>query len=142
MKRNNFHLTKDQIDFLRKMLLKEKQRIFSSLKEHSLNYSIQNNETKDCVDEANENILVSHNVRLTNRENLYLKKLIKSLGKIESGQYGICDECEVLIPFGRLKARLTSDLCIICKEEAEMEERHNYFGRKSKSLGRTIQVLP
>ena len=139
MERANTYLTDEQIEELRSMLLKEKQNILASLKENTINYSIQNSETKDCVDEANENILVSYNVRLTNRGNLYLKKLIKSLSKIKSGEYGICDECDGHIPFSRLKARLTSDLCIICKEEAEMEEQHNYYGRRSKSLGHSIQ---
>lgn len=140
MKRANSYLTDEQIEELRSLLLKEKENVVASLKENTTSYSIQNSETKDCVDEANENILVSYNVRLTNRGNLYLKKLIKSIGKIELGEYGICDECEDHIPFSRLKARLTSDLCIICKEEAEMEEQHNYFGRRSKSLGRGIEL--
>ena len=140
MKRANSYLTDEQIEELRDMLLKEKQNVEVSIKENTINYSIQNSETKDCVDEANENILVSYNVRLTNRGNLYLKKLAKSLRKIDSGDYGICDECEDHIPFSRLRARLTSDLCIICKEEAEMEEQHNYFGRRSKSLGRSLEL--
>lgn len=140
MKKTNSTLSKKQISVLKTMLLDEKKRITSSIKTNSINYSIQNSETKDCVDEANENILVSHNVRLTNRENLYLKKIIKSLRKIEKGDYGVCDECESPILFTRLKARPTSDLCIVCKEDAEKEEQHNYFGRRSKSLGRSIQL--
>ncbi|MCY4523708.1 MAG: TraR/DksA family transcriptional regulator [Halobacteriovoraceae bacterium] len=139
MARENSYLTEEQVEELRSMLLKEKESTIASLKEKTTNYSIQNSETKDCVDEANENILVSQNVRFTNRDHLYLKKLMKSIGKIKSGEYGICDECSSQIPFSRLKARLTSDLCIVCKEEAEMEEKHNYFGRRSKSLGREIQ---
>ena len=140
MKRANSYLTDEQIEELKSMLQKERQNVQASIKENTINYSIQNSETKDCVDEANENILVSYNVRLTNRGNLYLKKLVKSLRKIDSGEYGICDECEAHIPFSRLRARLTSDLCIICKEEAEMEEQHNYFGRRSKSLGRSLEL--
>ena len=140
IKRENTHLNDEQVNTLKNMLLKIKQGITTNLKKNISNCNIQRNETKDCVDEANENILISYNVRLTNRENLYLKKVEKSLIKIKSGKYGICDDCGDHIPFSRLNARLTSDLCIVCKEEAENEELHNYFGRKSKSLGQSIQV--
>ena len=102
--------------------------------------SFQQSEAKDSVDEANENIILSQTARLTNRDNLYLKKILNSLEKIEEGSYGQCNDCGVDIPYSRLKARLTSDLCIVCKEERECEEKQSVLGQKSKSLGQTLTI--
>lgn len=95
-------------------------------------------ESKDSVDSANDNILVSTSLRFSNREALYLKKIQKALKKIDSEEFGSCDDCGALISFQRLLARPTSDLCIECKEESEMSELHNIFHKKSKSLGENL----
>jgi DnaK suppressor protein len=138
--RENKHLTDSQVKKLTKALTSEKDKILINLDLKAGQYKMQNSERKDSVDEANENILMSYRTRLTNRGNLYLKKIIKSLRKIEIGEYGVCDECGAGIPMERMMARLTSDMCIVCKEESEMEEHHSIFGKKSKSLGRTLRV--
>ena len=100
--------------------------------------NFQQSESKDSVDEASQNIILSQTTRLTNRENLYLKKIINALRQIEEGSYGQCEDCGTNIPYGRLKARLTSTLCIVCKEESENKEQQSVFGRKSKSLGQAL----
>lgn len=56
------------------------------------------------------------------QENFSLQKNIKNLtkdvkgalGKIEKGQYGICDECKGQIEPGRLKAYPAASLCVTC----------------------------
>ncbi len=133
-------ITAKQTNELRDMLLSEKERILNSMTAKSSQLNFSQSEGKDSVDEANENIMLSQTTRFTNRENLFLKKVLKSLKKIEEDVYGECESCGGNIPFARLQARLTSDLCILCKEEAENEEKHSVFGRKSKSLGKTLTV--
>lgn len=139
-RRLNGHLSKKEVETLKKALLEQKERITTKLSQEFSHYHIKKSETKDSVDEANENILVSFNTRLTNRENLYLKKVLKSLAKFEKDEYGVCEECGGEIPFGRLNARLTSELCIVCKEESEAEEMHNVYQKRSKSLGKTLSM--
>jgi DnaK suppressor protein len=95
---------------------------------------------KDEVDSANDSILLAADMRFSNRESLYYKKIMKTLSKIESDQYGMCDECGDPITFSRLIARPTSEMCILCKEESEREESQNFFDRRSKSLGREMTV--
>lgn len=136
----NKPLTDKQLQKCKDMLLAEKERIVNSMSSKSEQISFSHTETKDSVDTANENILLSQTTRFTNRESLFLKKIQKSLTKLEEGEYGICEDCGYHIPFTRLKARLTSDLCIVCKEESEQSERQSVFGRKSKSLGKTLTV--
>lgn len=98
-------------------------------------------EMKDSVDEANNNIMLESSNRLNSRESLYLKKLYKTQKKIDTGEYGICTDCDAKIPFTRLKARIVSDLCIDCKEESESEESKSFAGRQSKSLGKKIDIV-
>ena len=104
-------------------------------------YSMDKNELFDPVDEASINAQTSQEIRMNNREIFYLKKIGKTLIKMDRGEYGLCGECDAEISFERLVARPTADLCIACKEEAEQVENSNAFMRKSKSLGKTIQEI-
>jgi DnaK suppressor protein len=137
MKRENAYLTDKQLATLKDKLLSEKERIANKKMEEE-KYQLDKNELSDPLDEASVNTQTSHDIRFINRENFYLKKINKSLDAINRGTYGLCEECDAEIGFERLNARLTAELCIGCKEEAEMLENNNFFEKKSKSLGRAL----
>jgi DnaK suppressor protein len=140
--RLNNHLTKTQLKTLKDKLLEDAERIrqnFQLKKQEYENTEIAGG-AKDEVDSANDNILLSADMRFSNRESLYFKKVMKSLAKIETEQYGMCDDCGGEITYQRLLARPTSEMCIVCKEESEKEENQNFFERRSKSLGREMNV--
>lgn len=139
--RLNSHLSDEQLGLLRDKLLSEAERIRANFQQKKQEY--ENNSitgAKDEVDSANDNILLAADMRFSNRESLYYKKITKTLSKIESDQYGMCDDCGDPITFQRLIARPTSEMCILCKEESEREENQNFFERRSKSLGREMTV--
>jgi DnaK suppressor protein len=139
--RLNSHLSDKQINALKDKLLAEAERIrtnFQLKKNEYENSSV--NGAKDEVDSANDNILLAADMRFSNRESLYYKKITKTLSKVESESYGMCDECGDPITYTRLIARPTSEMCILCKEESEREESQNFFERRSKSLGREMSV--
>lgn len=139
--RLNSHLSEKQIAALRDKLMSEAERIrvnFQLKKQEYENNSITG--AKDEVDSANDNILLAADMRFSNRESLYYKKIMKTLSKVESDQYGMCDDCGEPITYTRLMARPTSEMCILCKEESEREENQNFFERRSKSLGQTMSV--
>lgn len=139
--RLNKHLSEKQLGMLKEKLLNEAERI-------KTNFQLKKNEYenstvaggKDEVDSANDNILLAADMRFSNRESLYFKKIMKTLTKVESETYGMCDDCGEPISFQRLLARPTSEMCILCKEESEREENQNFFERRSKSLGREMTV--
>lgn len=141
--RLNRHLSEKQINMLRDKLLAEAERIRTNFQ---LKKSEYENSTatggKDEVDSANDNILLAADMRFSNRESLYYKKIMKTLSKMDTEQYGMCDECADPITYTRLIARPTSEMCILCKEESEREESQNFFERRSKSLGSTMSVSP
>lgn len=79
--------------------------------------------------------------RLKARNAVYLKKVRKSLQKIEDGTFGECEECGAEISYNRLMARPTADLCIHCKEVQEKEE--NQLVHKNRdSVVNGGRVLP
>ena len=138
--RENNHLNEQQVKVLKNKLLAEKERILNK-EVHGENYCLDRNELSDPLDEASVNVQTSQELRFRNRENFFLKKINKALNKVEIGEYGLCEDCAADIPFERLNARRTAELCIVCKEEAEFSENNNIFHKKSKSLGKTIQEL-
>ena len=140
MVRENSHLTDAQLDKLKAKLLRTKEEINNKELDQN-DFCLDKNELSDPLDEASVNTQTSHELRFRNREVFYLKKINKSLQRVEDETYGLCDECDAQISYERLDARPTAELCISCKEESEMTEKNNFFQKKSKSLGKTLHEL-
>lgn len=62
-------------------------------------------------------------LRLRDRERKLIPKIQEALARIQSGTYGLCDDCGENISIERLKARPVTTLCIRCKNQREEEER-------------------
>jgi DnaK suppressor protein len=62
-------------------------------------------------------------LRIRDRESMLIKKIRQSLDDIESGDYGICEDCGEDISIERLKARPVTSLCIRCKTKRESQEK-------------------
>lgn len=91
----------------------------------------------DIVSVEKENQL---DFRLKARNAIYLKKVRKSLQKINDGSFGECENCGEEITHTRLLARPTADLCIHCKEAEEKTE--NQMVHKNKNSLKNGRVLP
>ena len=140
MDRLNDFLSDAEIDELRNILLAEKERVMNKHVDEG-HYCLDKNELSDLVDEASINLQTQQNIRFKNRENFYIKKINKALDKVKRGTFGLCEECDCEISFERLKARPVAEMCIGCKEESEFSENSNFFQKRSKSLGKTLQEL-
>ncbi len=139
--RLNSHLSDKQVQALKDKLMEEAERIRANFQLKKQEYEANSiTGAKDEVDSANDNILLAADMRFSNRESLYYKKIMKTLSKIETEAYGMCDDCGDPITYTRLNARPTSEMCILCKEESEREENQNFFERRSKSLGTVMSV--
>lgn len=77
----------------------------------------------DPADRATQEEEFSLELRARDRERKLIKKIEKTLLKIENGDFGYCDSCGVEIGIKRLEARPTADLCIDCKTLAELREK-------------------
>jgi len=71
-----------------------------------------------AVTETNRNF----ELRLRDRDRRLIGKIEDALRRIDTGTFGVCDECGESISEARLRARPVTTLCIDCKEEAERSE--------------------
>lgn len=100
----------------RNQLREEVERTVNHMKDEAANFP-------DPVDRAAQEEEFSLELRNRDRERRLIKKIEKTLNKIEDEDFGFCDSCGVEIGIRRLEARPTADLCIDCKTLAEIKEK-------------------
>jgi len=109
------HFTKI-LDAWRTQLRHEVDRTVDHMKDEAANFP-------DPIDRATQEEEFSLELRARDRERRLIKKIIKTLKKIEEDDFGFCESCGVEIGIRRLEARPTADLCIDCKTLAEIKEK-------------------
>ena len=117
-------MKKKDLDKFKALLLAERANIMDHLVElEGASESELDQGGGDSVDLAAMEITQSSIQKLGNREKRLMDKIDKALGKIEAGDYGVCENCGEDISQGRLEARPVAQLCIDCKTEQEQNER-------------------
>ena len=100
----------------RNQLREEVDRTLSHMQDEAANFP-------DPVDRAAQEEELSLELRARDRERKLIKKIEKTLQKIEEDDFGFCDSCGIEIGIRRLEARPTADQCIDCKTLAEIKEK-------------------
>ncbi|AFP84688.1 RNA polymerase-binding protein DksA [secondary endosymbiont of Ctenarytaina eucalypti] len=100
----------------RNQLRDEVGRTVSHMQDEAANFP-------DPVDRAAQEEEFSLELRNRDRERKLIKKIEKTLKKVEDNNFGFCESCRVEIGIRRLEARPTADLCIDCKTVAEIREK-------------------
>lgn len=100
----------------RNQLRTEVDRTVSHMQDEAANFP-------DPADRATQEEEFSLELRNRDRERKLIKKIERTLQKIESEDFGFCESCGVEIGIRRLEARPTADLCIDCKTLAEIREK-------------------
>jgi RNA polymerase-binding transcription factor len=117
-------MRKRDIDKFKKMLEERRQaivQIAETAREEGM--GVEQADLADEVDLASSETGHAMNMRLRDRELILLKKIDKTLKKIDEGEFGICTRCGEDIAAKRLEARPVAEMCINCKEELEKVER-------------------
>ncbi len=104
------------LDAWRIQLREEVDRTLSHMQDEAANFP-------DPVDRAAQEEEFSLELRARDRERKLIKKIEKTLQKIEEDDFGFCESCGIEIGIRRLEARPTADLCIDCKTLAEIKEK-------------------
>ncbi|MCK5685438.1 RNA polymerase-binding protein DksA, partial [bacterium] len=73
----------------------------------------------DPTDRASHESNRSFELRIRDREHKLIKKVKKTIVRIENGTFGVCEICEEDISLERLKARPVTTQCIDCKKREE-----------------------
>lgn len=100
----------------RNQLRAEVDRTLTHMQDEAANFP-------DPVDRAAQEEEFSLELRARDRERKLIKKIEKTLQKIEEDDFGFCESCGIEIGIRRLEARPTADLCIDCKTLAEIKEK-------------------
>jgi DnaK suppressor protein len=117
-------MKKKEIEKFKKMLLERKNAIIQSAetaRESAM--AVEQADLPDEVDMATSETGQALNLRLRDRELVLLKKIDKTIAKMDEGEFGICERCGEDISAKRLEARPVAQLCIRCKEELEKVEK-------------------
>ncbi|HIP75982.1 MAG TPA: RNA polymerase-binding protein DksA [Psychromonas hadalis] len=122
-KRGEEYMDEPQLDHFKtilqawvRQLEQEVNRMVEHMQDEAANFP-------DPVDRAAQEEEFSLELRARDRERRLIKKIEKTLNKIEEDDFGFCDSCGVEIGIRRLEARPTADLCIDCKTLAEIKEK-------------------
>jgi DnaK suppressor protein len=117
-------LSKSELERFKKILV-EKREVLVANAQSTLHedMTLDANDLPDEMDLASSEYLQSFTFRLRGREKHFLDKIDKALAKIETGEFGVCEECGEEISVKRLEARPETLLCIKCKEDQERAER-------------------
>ncbi len=78
---------------------------------------------RDTYDIASDERDREINLLLGDRERKKLQQVDEALGRVESGEYGECEECGGEIASGRLEAMPFTRLCVTCQSEFEQAQR-------------------
>jgi RNA polymerase-binding transcription factor len=77
----------------------------------------------DPLDRATQELSRNNVFRIRSRESRLINKIRQCLQAMETGTYGICEDCEEPIAIERLMARPVTSYCIICKSRRETLEK-------------------
>lgn len=111
----------EKTDEMREILLKLKDEAFEEIgKAVKSGTEKPNNEPSgDIYDQASNERDRELLLLLGDREREKIRSIDEALLRLDEGEYGICEDCEEEIPFGRLKAMPFARLCVKCKADLE-----------------------
>lgn len=118
----------------------QKQQLLCTFGTVSATFEVKSEDLADESDLTSSELEASMQMRLRNREALFLKKIDEALARIQDGSFGDCEDCGDSIEIKRLEARPTATLCVSCKEEQERREQVHIDGHRPKSLGRRLRL--
>lgn len=81
-------------------------------------------DSPELVDQATHEANRTLMLRMRDRENRLIRKINKSLARLEDGTFGVCEMCGEDISIKRLKARPVTTYCIACKNKMEAMEKN------------------
>jgi DnaK suppressor protein len=104
---------REDLDSRRRELLLRYNRMLARAEEEQADHS------PELIDTANDQWDVRVMDRMSNGDAAMLGKIVAALRRLERGTYGICVDCQRVIPAGRLSALPEADRCAACATNAE-----------------------
>ncbi|MBA3588359.1 MAG: RNA polymerase-binding protein DksA [Methylibium sp.] len=117
------YMNDKQLDFFRGQLEKQRNDLLDNAGETTEHLREDTSIVPDPADRATIEEEHALELRTRDRERKLLKKISQSLQRIESGEYGFCDETGEPIGLGRLLARPTATLSLEAQQRREMKQK-------------------
>ena len=73
-------------------------------------------QARDLEDDSFSNLIVDLNLSEIERDADELRRISTALKRANDGTYGLCEDCDVVIPTRRLEAEPTALRCVRCQE--------------------------
>jgi DnaK suppressor protein len=90
---------------------------------HNTDMSVDEFAPKDLIDRSDFEEAWFNKERLSIHWKAELIQIDNSLSRMDSGTFGICENCDSEIPLKRLRVRPDATLCLQCQESFERESR-------------------
>lgn len=117
------YMSEKQLDFFRAQLETQKDDLLSNAGETTEHLREDTSIVPDPADRATIEEEHALELRTRDRERKLLKKISQALARIESGEYGFCDETGEPIGLGRLIARPTATLSLEAQQRRELKQK-------------------
>ncbi len=112
-----------QREYFRRKLLKWKEEILKEMRETLENLQENNEPLTDIADRASTETDRAIELRTRDRQRKLIAKIDAALQRIETGEYGYCEETGEPISLKRLEARPIATLSIEAQERHERMEK-------------------
>jgi DnaK suppressor protein len=116
-------MEKEQQEYYRTILMDELRGLLGEAEKTVSEMTVESTNFPDPTDRATQESDRSFELRIRDRERKLINKIKEALGRLDEGEFGICESCGEDISEGRLKARPVTTLCIDCKMEQERQEK-------------------
>ncbi len=116
-------MDKEQVEKFRSQLLEKRDGILAEAGKTLTEMTDQTTNIPDPNDRATIESGRSFELRIRARERKLLAKIEEAIGRLDEGEYGICDGCGENIGIKRLEARPVTTYCIDCKTLQETKEK-------------------
>jgi DnaK suppressor protein len=117
------YMSDKQLEFFRTILEAQKADLLSNAGETTEHLREDTSIVPDPADRATIEEEHALELRTRDRERKLLKKISQSISRIESGEYGFCDETGEPIGLGRLLARPTATLSLEAQQRRELKQK-------------------
>jgi DnaK suppressor protein len=117
------YMNDKQLDFFRARLQQQKDDLLSNAGETTEHLREDTSIVPDPADRATIEEEHALELRTRDRERKLLKKIAQSLGRLDSGDYGYCDETGEPIGLQRLLARPTATLSLEAQQRRELKQK-------------------
>jgi DnaK suppressor protein len=117
------YMGEKQLAFFRERLQQQKDDLLSNADETTEHLREDTTIVPDPADRATIEEEHALELRTRDRERKLLKKISQALARLDSGEYGYCDETGEPIGLARLLARPTATLSLEAQQRREMKQK-------------------